>query len=163
MKKNDSTQRQSAYQGEITNISWKRGKGSATTPSCRDCHLVGWAVMFHINILTNQPYKFEKGLLIAKFSVLTPKQMKLVKLIDPVSTWQLLNKNEEDATYYVSSLLKQTENMVISNSIGFQDPSNQGTKSPICQFTDGFFKNCATCRTPKCWPTGRRNIPTQIL
>ena len=109
--------------------------------------------MFHTNILTNQPYKFEKGLLIAKFSVLTPKQMKLVKLIDPVSTWQLLNKNEEDATYYVSSFLKQTKNMVISNSIGFQDPATRVRRVP--------FANSQTDSSRTAQPAGRRSVDPQ--
>ena len=48
----------------------------------------------------------KKRLHTANFSVLTPEQMTHVKPINPVSTWHLLNENEEDAIYYVSSLLK---------------------------------------------------------
>ena len=68
--------------------------------------LTNGTVNIHIKNITDQPYKFKKGLHIANFSVLTPEQMKHVKPIDPVSAWPLLNENEEDAIYYVSSLLK---------------------------------------------------------
>ena len=67
-------------------------------------------VNVHINNFFDQPYKLKKGLHIANFSVLTPEQMKHVKPIDLVSTWHLLNENEEDAIYYVSSLLKASRN-----------------------------------------------------
>ena len=59
----------------------------------------------HLNNFTDQPYKLEKGLHIAKFSV-----MKHDRPIDPVSTWHLLNGNEEDAVYYISSLIKTNRN-----------------------------------------------------
>ena len=64
----------------------------------------------HINNFIDQPYKLKKGLHIANFSVMTPEQMKHVRPIDPVSTWHLLNENEEDAIYYISSLLKANRN-----------------------------------------------------
>ena len=60
----------------------------------------------HVNNFTDQPYNFKKGLHIANFSVVTPEQMKHVRPRDPVSTWHLLNENEDDAVYYISSLLK---------------------------------------------------------
>ena len=47
---------------------------------------------------TDQPYKLKKGLHIANFSVMTPEQMNHVRPVDPVSTWHLLNENE-DAVY----------------------------------------------------------------
>ena len=68
--------------------------------------LTNGTVNVHINNFSDQPYKLKRGLHIANFSVLTPEQMKHVKPKDPVSTWHLLNENEEDAIYYVSSLLK---------------------------------------------------------
>ena len=40
----------------------------------------------HVNIFTVQHYEPKKGLYIAKFSVMTPKQMKHVRPIDQVST-----------------------------------------------------------------------------
>ena len=56
----------------------------------------------HVNNFTDQPYKLKKGMHIANFSVMTP--------VDPVSTWHLLNENEEDAVNYISSLLKANRN-----------------------------------------------------
>ena len=80
----------------------------------------------HINNFTDQPYKLKKGLHIANFSVLTPEQMKHVKPIDPVSTWHLLNENEEDAIYYVSSLLKANRNNDQYEQYWFPTPENPG-------------------------------------
>ena len=64
----------------------------------------------HVINFTDQPYKLKKGMQIANFSVMTPEQMKHVRPIDPVSTWHLLNENEEDAVHYFSSLLKANRN-----------------------------------------------------
>ena len=83
-------------------------------------------VNVHINNFTDQPYKLKKGLHIANFSVLTPEQMKHVKLIDPVSTWHLLNENEEDAIHYVSSLLKANRNNDQYEQYWFPTPENPG-------------------------------------
>ena len=83
-------------------------------------------VNVHINNFTDQPYKLKKGLHIANFSVLTPEQMKHVKPIDPVTTWHLLNENEEDAIYYVSSLLKANRNIDQYEQYWFPTPENPG-------------------------------------
>ena len=64
----------------------------------------------HVNNFTDQPHKLKKGMHIANFSVMTPEQMKHVRPIDPVSTWHLLNENEEDAVHYINSLLKANRN-----------------------------------------------------
>ena len=64
----------------------------------------------HVNNFTDQPYKPEKELHIANFSMMTPEQMKYVRPIDPVSTWHLLNEYEKDVIYYISSLLKANRN-----------------------------------------------------
>ena len=83
-------------------------------------------VNVHINNFRDQPYKLKKGLHIANFSVLTPEQMKHVKPIDPVSTWHLPNENEEDAIYYVSSLLKANRNNDQYEQYWFPTPENPG-------------------------------------
>ena len=84
-------------------------------------------VNIHINNFTDQPYKLKKGLHIANVSVLTPEQkMKHVKPIDPVSTWHLLNEKEEDAIYYVSSLLKANGNNDQYEQYWFPTPENPG-------------------------------------
>ena len=83
-------------------------------------------VNVHINNFTDQPYKLKKGLHITNFSVLTPEQMKHVKPIDPVSTWHFLNENEEDAIYYVSSLLKANRNNDQYEQYWFPTPENPG-------------------------------------
>ena len=68
------------------------------------------AMTIHVNNFTDQPYKLKKGMPIGNFSVMTPEKMKHVRPIDSVSTWHLLNENEEDAIYYISSLLKTNRN-----------------------------------------------------
>ena len=86
--------------------------------------LTNGTVNIHIKNFTDQPYKLKKGLHIANFSVLTPEQMKHVKLIDPESTWHLLNENEEDAIYYVSSLLKANRKNDQYEQYWFLTPEN---------------------------------------
>ena len=85
-------------------------------------------VTVHINKFSDQPYKLKRGLHIASFSVLTPEQMKHVKPIDPGSTWHLLNENEEDAIYYVSSLLKANRNNDQYEQYWFPTPENPGVE-----------------------------------
>ena len=90
----------------------------------------------HFNNFTDQPYKLKKGMHIATFSVMIPEQMKYVRSIDPVSTWHLLNENEEDAHYYISSLFKANKNNDQYEKFRFPTPENPGdetTHTPIQQ------------------------------
>ena len=66
---------------------------------------------------------------LAKFSVMTPEQLKSVKPIDPVSTWHLLNENEEDAIHYISSLLKANRNNDQYDKYWFPTPENPGDEA----------------------------------
>ena len=89
------------------------------------------AMRIHVNNFTDQPYKLKKGMHIANFSVMTPEQMKHVRPIDPVSTWHLLNENEEDAM-----LLKANKNNDQYEQYWFPTPENPGdetTHTPILQ------------------------------
>ena len=91
------------------------------------------AMRIHVNIFTDQPYKPKKGMHFANFSVMTPEQMKYVRPIDPVSTWHLLNENEDDAIHYISSLLKGNRNNDQHEQYWFPTPENPRTKQPIPQ------------------------------
>ena len=62
--------------------------------------------------------------------------MKYVRPIDPMSTWHLLEEIEEDATYYISSLLKANRNQY--EQYWFPTPENPGDEAshtPIKQRT----------------------------
>ena len=83
----------------------------------------------HVNNFTDQPYKIKKGLHFANFSVMTPEQMKHDRPIDPVSTWHLLNENEEDAVYYIISLLKANRNNDQHEQYWFPTPENPGDEA----------------------------------
>ena len=83
----------------------------------------------HVNNFTDQPYKLKKGLHIANFSVMTLEQMKHVRPIDPVSTWHLLSENEEDAVYYISSLLKTNRNIDQYEQYWYPTPENPGDEA----------------------------------
>ena len=83
----------------------------------------------HVNNFTGQPYKLEKGMHLANFSVMTPEQMKHVRPIDPVSTWHLPNENEEDAVHYISSLLKANRNNDQYEQYWFPTPENPGDEA----------------------------------
>ena len=87
----------------------------------------------HVNNFTHQPYKLKKGMHIANFSVMTPEQMKHVRPIDPVSTWHLLNENEEDAVHYISSLLKANRNNDQYEEYWFPTPENPGDEESNTQ------------------------------
>ena len=63
----------------------------------------------HLNNFTDTPYTLKRGTQVANFTVLTPEQMQYVKLIDPVTTWHLLQDNPENAAHYASSLIKSTK------------------------------------------------------
>ena len=79
----------------------------------------------HVSKFTDQPYKLKKGMHIANCSGMTPEQMKHVKPTDPVSTWHLLNENEEDAIHYISSHLKANQN----EQYWFPTPENPGDEA----------------------------------
>ena len=97
-----------------------------------------------VNNFTNQPYKLKKGLRIASFSVMTPEQMKNVRPIDPVSTWHSLNKKEEDATYYISSLLKANRNNDQYEQYWLPTPENPGDEMTPPQYNKEFSRNYET-------------------
>ena len=106
----------------------------------------------HVNNFTDQPYKLynkpiKKEMHFAIFSVMTPDQMKYVRPIDPVSTLYLLNENEEDAIYYINSLLKANRNNDQYDNIGSRRLRTQGTKRTIPQYSKEFSKNYETCKT----------------
>ena len=83
----------------------------------------------HVNNFIDQPYKLQKKMHIANFSVMTPEQMKHVGPIDPVSTWHLLKENEEDAIHYISRLLKANRNNDQYEQYWFPTPENPGDEA----------------------------------
>ena len=83
----------------------------------------------HVNNFTDQPCKLKKGLHIANFAVMTPEQMKHVRPIGPVSTWHLLNENEEDAVHYFSSLPKANRNNVQNKQNWIPTPEIPGDET----------------------------------
>ena len=94
------------------------------------------AMRIHVNNFTDQPYKPKKGMHIANFSLMTPEQLKYVRPIDPVSTWHLPNENEEDAIFYIGSLIKANRNNDQYEQCWFTTPENPGdetTHTPIQQ------------------------------
>ena len=103
----------------------------------------------HVNNFTDQPYNFKKGLHIANFSVVTPEQMKHVRPRDPVSTWHLLSENEDDAVYYISSLLKANRKNGQLNNIGSRRLRTQETKRDTLQYSKEFSGNYETWRKSK--------------
>ena len=65
---------------------------------------------------------------------MTPEQMKHVRRIDAVSTWHLLNENEEDAIHYISSLLKAKRNNDQYEQYWFpttENPGDEASQTPI--------------------------------
>ena len=93
-------------------------------------------VTIHVNNFTDQSYTVKRGSLIANFSVFTLEQMKYVKPIDPVTTWNFLQGNPENAAYYASSLIKSpktgddSENYWVPTA---EVPGDPQTHTPIQQ------------------------------
>ena len=58
---------------------------------------------------------------------MTPEQMKYVKLVDPASTWHLLQNDQEQAAHYVSSLIKTNKNLQNFENYWFPTPENPGS------------------------------------
>ena len=79
-----------------------------------------------VNNFTDHPYKLKKGCHIASFSVMTAKQMKYVKPVDPESTWHLLQNDQEQAAHYASSLIQTNKNPQNSENYWFPTPENPG-------------------------------------
>ena len=79
-----------------------------------------------VNNFTDHPYKLKKGLHIANCSVMTPEQMKYVKPVDPALSWHFLQNDQEQATHYVSSLIKTNINPQNSENFWFPTPENPG-------------------------------------
>ena len=94
----------------------------------------------HVNNFTDLPNKLKKGLHIANFAVMTPEQMKHVRPIDPVSTWHLLNENEADAIYYISSLLKANRNNDQYVQYWFPTPENPGDEASHTPIQQRIFR-----------------------
>ena len=95
----------------------------------------------HVNNFTDQHYKLKKGMHIANVSVMTPEQMKHVRPIDQVSTWHLLNENEEVAVHYISSLLKANKNNDQYEQYWFPTPENPGDEASTRQNKNEYSEN----------------------
>ena len=80
----------------------------------------------HVNNFTDHPFTLKKGTHVANFSVLTPEQMKYVRQVDPVSTWHLLQADNDNAAHYVSSLLKTNKSPESTERYWFPTPENPG-------------------------------------
>ena len=78
----------------------------------------------YLNNFTDSPYTLKRATQVATFTVLKPEQMKYVKPVDPVSTWQLLQKNPEIAPHYASSLIKSTKPKDVKKNYWFPTPED---------------------------------------
>ena len=108
--------------------------------------LTNGQVSVHLNNFTESPYTFRRGTQVANFTVLTTEQMKYVKLIDPVTTWYLLQANPENAAYYASSLIKSTKPEDFSKTTGFPHQKTLGTLSITHQCRKRFCPNSSIAK-----------------
>ena len=83
-------------------------------------------VSIHVNNFTDQPYTLKRGSDLANFPVMTPEQMKHVKPIDAVTTWNLLQNDPENADYYASSLIQSTRTGEDRENYWFPTPEEPG-------------------------------------
>ena len=100
-----------------------------------------------VNNFTDHTNKFNKVLHFANFSVLTPEQMKYVKPVDPVSTWHLLQNDQEQAAHYVSSLIKTNKNPQNSKITEFLHREIQEIPTNTRLYGKGYYANYSHYRT----------------
>ena len=72
----------------------------------------------HLTNFTDQPFCIEKRLHRANFLGTTTEQLKNIQPVDPVTTWHLLQENEDNAIQYVGSLLKTHRTVKTWNNFG---------------------------------------------
>ena len=84
--------------------------------------------MVQISKLLNHPYTLKKGAHIANFSILTPKQTKHIRPVNPTSVRHLLNNNHDDSIHYINSLLKTSETDKVNETYWFPKPQNPGNE-----------------------------------
>ena len=97
-------------------------------------------IMIPVNNFTDHPYKLKKGLHIAKFSVMTPEQMKYVKPVDPASTWHLLKMTSRQPTMSAVSS-RQTEILKILKITGSQLQKILETPRNTLQYKNESYEN----------------------
>ena len=129
---------ENAVSGRLQPIDLLHEEGDVTFCAAK-VTLRGGTMRTHVNNFTDQPYKLEKGLHIANFSVMTPEQTKHVRPIDPVSTWHLLTENE-DAIYHISSLLKTNRNNAQYEQFWLPTPENPGDEASHTPIQQRFLR-----------------------
>ena len=90
--------------------------------------------MVQISNFLDHPYTLKKGTHMANFSILTPKQTKHIRPVNPTLVRHLLNDNHDDAIHYINSLLKTSKPDEVNETYWFptpQDPGNEQEHTPI--------------------------------
>ena len=101
---------------------------------------------------------------ITNFSVLTPEQLKNIQPVDPVATWHLLHENDENATQYVSSLLKTHPNGEDMEQFWCLTPSNPGDETSHTPIQKRILSELRTLQEIKHLnPIGQGTIKSTIL
>ena len=94
-------------------------------------------------------YELKKGLHIASFSVMTPKQMKHrnTRQANRPSVLLALTKRKRRGRLSTISAVfsKQTESMTNTSNIGSRHLKIRETRSLIHQYKNGYSENCVTC------------------
>ena len=76
----------------------------------------------------DHPNTFKKGTHIASFSILTPKQTKDSRPVNPTSVRHLLNNKHDDAILYINSLLKTSKTDEVNKTYWFPTLQNLGNE-----------------------------------
>ena len=82
--------------------------------------------MLQISNFLDHPYTLKRGTHSANFSILTPKQTKHIRPVNPTSVGHLLNNNHDDAIHYMNSFLKTSKTNEVSDTYRFPAAQNQG-------------------------------------
>ena len=82
--------------------------------------------MVQFNNFLDHLYTLKKITHMANFSILTPKQTKHIRPVNPTSVRHLLNNNHDDAIHYINSFLKTSKTDEVNETYWFPTPQNPG-------------------------------------
>ena len=90
--------------------------------------------MVQVSNFLDHHHTLKKGTHIANLSILTPKQTKRIRLVNPTSVRHLLNNNHDDGIHYINNLWKTSKTNEIIETYWLptsQNPGNEKEHTPI--------------------------------
>ena len=90
-------------------------------------------IAVRVKNITESPYKINKNIQIAEFSVVTPEQSKFIKPVDMAILCMIL-EGDPDLITYLTELLRTNKPDQQTNTFWFQHPKISATETITPQF-----------------------------